>query len=115
MKPDYPKIASLLEQLALEFWKLDPDYQIPKDFKEPQTLEAVVTANFEKLRAPKPVKVKEIELSDLQELGRKIIQAGRQDDLKDSLHQRGLKSLSSAPSSLYSELFDELSSISKRS
>jgi hypothetical protein len=105
MKPDYPKIASLLEQLALEFWKLDPDYQIPKDLNAPKAPKP----------APEPVKAKEIELSDLQALGRKIIQAGRQDDLKESLNTRGLKSLSSAPSSLYSELFDELTSISKRS
>lgn len=99
MRPDYPKIASLLEQLALEFWKLDPDYQIPKDFKEP------------KAEAPAPEPVKEIELSDLQAVGRELIQDGKQAELKAYLTEKGLKSLSTAPADLYKEILDGLNSL----
>jgi len=110
MKPDFTRIASLLEELATEFWKLDPDYQLPKDFKEPE-LEAAVKANFEKLRAPEPVKAKETELSDLQAVGRKLIQDSKQVELKAFLTAKGLKSLSTAPATLYKELLDGLNSL----
>jgi hypothetical protein len=102
-------ISDLLEQIVIELRSNSTNNPDPRTI--PLRAPPVVGPVIDPVIDPTISTTKSYTLEDLQAVGKALIQAGRASELKDYLASKGLKSLSTAPKTLYGDIYNELVTI----
>jgi len=106
-------ISDLLEQIVIELRSNSASEPTP--LPAPLVIDPVIAPVnapvIDPVIDPTTPTTKSYTLEDLQTVGKALIQAGRASELKDYLASKGLKSLSTAPKTLYGDIYNDLVTI----